>query len=757
MARKKTAASVSDLTHEHVLSVLHAGKRPMVLHDLMLALCVSRRCQKKLVLLLEEMCASGAVVRLSGGLFAATASLKKVCGILEVQRGGMGFVLSEGKGADVYVGAEYFNGAWNGDEVEVALLPGRRGKNPEGRIVRVLRHHTGPLAVRVIKRMGKEGVLAQPLDPRHTFFVLVNVDALETSPGRGTALLVHAGKQLEPQVWAAAAFEVLGTEDSPLVQERIAKIHYEIPSEFGIMAMEEAAMLPSEPREEDWQGRADLRNLDFVTIDGERARDFDDAVYVESKKNGWRLWVAIADVSHYVLPGSALDSEALQRSNSYYFPLSVEPMLPKALSNGLCSLQPGVSRLVMVVQMDFDSVGRLENSLLYPAVICSHARLTYTEVADILEHPDVEPESPMLRSLFPMLLTAGALARVLQVQRIERGSLDFELPEPEFSFDEQGAIVHIEREKRNYAHQLIEMFMVAANEVVAEFLKSRTVPFLYRVHPVPDSEKLHGLFAMMRHTGLAQPPKDRDDVALRAVLRDAARAGGTTRYIINRLALRAMMQARYAEQNQGHFGLASECYCHFTSPIRRYADLVVHRALKYALNFGMTGQLFEEGALQEIADTLNKNERKAQDAEREVQKRFSILFLRNHVGEIFSGIISGITDFGIFVELREVMAEGMIRVAALCDDYYIFFPERIELVGEHTGRRFTLGQPVDVRLVAANIEQLEITLETAEERLPKKIRTTPFRRGRAGGSSAAKARAGREFHGRTSRRGREKK
>lgn len=757
MARKKAAISVSDLTCETVLTALQAGKKPMTSQDLLRELGISRRLQKKLVLLLEELQETGRALRLSGGLYTAVACLKKVRGILEVQRGGMGFVLSSGKKSDIYVGAEYFNGAWNGDEVEVVLLPGKRGKNPEGRVIRVLRHQTAPLAVRVIKRMGKEGVLAQPLAQRHTFFLLVNVDALENSPVKGAVLLVHAGRQLEPQVWAAVAFEYLGIEDSPVVQERITKANHEIPSGFGQAVLEEVAKLPFEPQEEEFTGRRDLRNLKFVTIDGENAKDFDDAVYVEPKRNGWTLWVAIADVSHYVLPQSALDKEALQRSNSYYFPLSVEPMLPEALSNGLCSLRPGVPRLAMVVQMHFSPVGTPGECSFYPAVIQSQQRLTYTQVARVLENPNSEPEDSLLRPLLPMLISAKELAHVLQKQMKERGSLDFELPEPEFSFNEHGDIVHIDREERNFAHQIIEMFMIAANEAVATFLTERKEPFLYRVHPAPDPDKLTGLFAMMRQTGIVQLPKEQDDAALRVVLREAAREGGTVSYIINRLVLRTMMQARYDGHNQGHFGLASDCYCHFTSPIRRYADLATHRALKSALLPGTARSGPDDGILQEIADVLNKNERKAQDAEREIQKRLSVLFLRKYVGDTFSGTISGITEFGIFVELSEVMAEGMIRVASLADDYYLFLPERLELVGERTGRRFALGQSVTVRLVSASIDQLEITLEMAEDRTPKKLRAALLRRGRSGQSSASKTRSSREFRSRAPRRERGKK
>ena len=754
MAGKKAMGSVADITREKVLGILRAGKRPMLLSDIMGLLGVSRRWQKKLAALLDEMREAGEALRLSGGLYVAASSLKKARGILEVQRGGMGFVLSEGRGSDIYVGAEYFNGAWNGDEVEVVLLPGRRGKNPEGRVLRILSRRSAPLAVRVLKRMGKEGVLAQPLDPRHAFFMLVNIDALETPPRKGFALLVHAGRQLEPRVWAAAAFECLGPEDSPAVQERIVKVNYEIPAGFGPAAQEEAARLPSEPAEGDFLGRSDLRHLDFVTIDGEKAKDFDDAVYVESKGGGWILWVAIADVAHYVPYGGALDKEALARSNSYYFPLSVEPMLPEALSNGLCSLKPEVPRLAMVVEMHFAPDGAVEKSLLRPAVIQSRARLTYAGVAHALEYPDSVPADSALRPLLPMLFCAGELARALQKRMKERGSLDFELPEPEFSFDEQGEVIHIGREERTFAHQIIEMFMIAANEAVAGFLTEKASSFLYRVHPDPDPDKLAALFAMMRHAGIAEPPKEHDAAALRAVLRAAAREGGAASYIVNRLILRAMMQARYDERNQGHFGLASECYCHFTSPIRRYADLDAHRAVKLALAGGETA--VKDGRLREAADILNRNERKAQDAEREIQKRLSVLFLRGKIGDVFSGTISGITDFGIFVELSDVMAEGMIRVAELADDYYIFLPERNELAGERTGRRFALGQSVKARLVAANLDQLEITLELAEDRTPKKLRAVLSRRGGVR-SFAARAKAAREFGGRAPHRGRKRK
>jgi ribonuclease R len=405
--------------------------------------------------------------------------------------------------------------------------------------------------------------------------------------------------------------------------------------------------------------------------------------------------------------GSALDKEALERGNSYYFPQSVEPMLPERLSNGLCSLNPAVPRLAMVAEIDFSPSGKPGRTDFYTAVIESKARLTYAQVNRALMLGD-EAERTNVAPVLPMLETAEALARTLHAVRADRGNLDFDLPEPEILFNLQGETMDIRPKVRHFGHQIVEEFMIAANEAVARFLTEREAPVLYRVHPEPDPAKLEALFGLLGRTDMATHlPAKPGAGDLAEVLRAAS--GTDLDFLVSRLALRTMMQAAYSPKNGGHFGLASTCYCHFTSPIRRYADLVVHRSLKRVLA-GQSVTAQSAGRLQKVAEHISRRERVAMEAEREILKRVTVLFLSDKVGRQFTGVIGSLADFGFWVELREVMAEGMVRLSSLSDDYYTFFAERHELIGERTGRRFRLGQPVTVELVGVDMGRLAVDL-----------------------------------------------
>ena len=680
-----------------------------------------------------------------------------------------------------------------------------------------------------------------------------------TVPGKGDIVLLKPGEPLDGGLWAAEILDNFGPGDDLGAQERIVKAGHGIPTFFPADVLEQAEAVHAAGAAElaDIEAliasgaRADLRHIPFVTIDGEDARDFDDAVYVEERTRGFTLWVGIADVSHYVRPGAPLDREALSRGNSYYFPQSVEPMLPEALSNDLCSLKPDVPRLAVAVKMNFDRAGKPASAPeFFVAVIQSRARLTYTRVfADVIEergdrggkpqgdnplevslpgpHPSLTligdegegisggaaegaarlisgaenierhgfpvytgndgtrehgwlavsspaaqgkgvesqipqdgggrmqqndentnpipqsglrgergcggegdsrglaPCAPLAPDIHAMLKSAEKLARLMHGVRHEAGGLDFELPEPEARVSEVDGELSIAAEERNFAHQLIEMFMVAANEAVAGHLTRQGARLPYRVHPPPDPDKLVGLFDLLARTGLLRESGfagrggGRGAVcpgaaALPGIL-DAVR-GTDAEYVISRLVLRSLMQARYSLDNEGHFGLASECYCHFTSPIRRYADLLTHRALKRALGVPGFGPLPERAALEDMLDIVNADERTSKEAEREILRRLTVLILRERAGEVFAGVVSGVTDFGVFVELAGVMAEGMIPLTALADDYYDYFPERQELMGRGTRQRFYLGMPVRVRLVEANLRLLEINLELASGR-----------------------------------------
>lgn len=696
------------------------------------------------------------------------------------------------RGPDIFIYPLALGDAWHGDTVEVLVqpttgagAPARRGApraarsrgreggrfgsqragilHPEGRILRVIRRGTHELAVHVTAAPDATGrALCRPADSRFAFAILADVTALPTVPQIGDLLLVlpengseaHPAAAIEGEtpprrlwhegqpVYPATARASIGREDDVAVQERLVRLNHLIPSDFPANVLAEAEAAPraagapastaGDPAGLPFRStaaRQDLRALPFVTIDGADARDFDDAICVLHRGKGWELWVAIADVSHFVRPGSALDREARERGNSCYFPASVSPMLPEMLSNDLCSLRPDEDRLVMAARLRFNAAGAPEGAAFFPAWIRSRARLTYEETQAAFDAADAAdadagntspaasgethaPAGTDLLRRFPELGHARELARALRARREAAGALDFELPEPEYVIDrERGRLVAIRRRERLEAHRLIEACMLAANEAVARRLTEQDAPFPYRVHPAPDRDRLETLFRTLHAAGLIpldmKIPRTAEGTAraLGRILNEAH--GGPNEFLVNRLVLRAMMQARYAPEAEGHFGLASTAYCHFTSPIRRYADLMTHRALRFALDG--SGPIPAGRKLLALCDQCNARERAATEAEREIGRRLGCLLLRDRIGEGFTGIVSGLSPFGIFVELDAAPVEGMIRVESL-DDLFDYNQERQELIGLHQGRRFHLGQRVRTRLAEVHMGRLEITL-----------------------------------------------
>ncbi|THB65310.1 MAG: ribonuclease R [Desulfovibrio sp.] len=707
MARKKKRRGEFDA--QAVLRIFKQAKRPLSRGEIMRALGLPKHHRDEVRQVLNDLVRQGRIIRLKRGAYGLTEGMSQVSGKLEVQRSGVGFVLCDDKRrSDIFVSPDNFGDARHGDRVVVAVLPVRTGKRSEGRIVRVLERGAESLAARAVKRVGSHWLFL-PTDPRQDYQLMVEAKGLSMDQ----VALVRVGEKLERDLWAGELLETLGAEDDVDVQEALVKINHSVPIEFPESVLRQAEALPKEPSPEEYGERQDLRHMGFVTIDGARAKDFDDAIYVEPEDDGFRLWVAIADVSHYVPPGSALDREARERGNSYYFPRSVEPMFPEALSNGLCSLNPKVDRMVMVAEIPFTRDGMPGEPAIYPGVIHSHARLTYAQVNRALLQGDRE-ERENIAGVLPMLEQAEKLARQIHQRRTERGSLDFDLPEPEILFNFYGEteeVADIRPKVRHFGHQIIEEFMIAANEAVAEFLSTRGFPCLFRVHPPPDPDKVEALFRLLIRTDLAE---DVPEAATPRALQDLLHAAQDTdlEYMVNRLTLRTMMQASYSPKNTGHFGLASPLYCHFTSPIRRYADLVVHRSIKAAL---AQGPVERPKGLKKIADHLSETERKAMEAEREILKRITALFLRDKIGHKFTGVVNSMADFGFWVELREVMAEGLVRLSSLTDDYYALFPERQEIIGQRTGRRFKLGQVVGVELEEVNLSRLEINLLLLDE------------------------------------------
>ncbi len=528
----------------------------------------------------------------------------------------------------------------------------------------------------------------------------------------GDLALLKPGKRINRSVWLARVVAWLGPADRVAAQEAIVKHTRQAPGAFPKPALEQANALAEKPVE--IAGREDLRDLNFVTIDGPDARDFDDAIQVETVPGGFVLRVAIADVSHYVLPDeqpASLDMEARARGNSWYFPASVEPMLPKILSNGLCSLRPDEDRLAMLVEMPFTKSGDPLAPRFAAIVMRSAGRLIYGDVAKFFNGDQNAVARADLRE---MLGDARALYEMLARKRRERGSLDFQMPEAAYEFDRDGRLLAMRQADVTDANRLIEEFMIAANEAVAGFLAAKGAAFLYRVHPAPEPEKLESLFETLKNIAPeVLPPESLRAGALAPadIQKILVKAAGTNaEYSVNRLCLRSMGQARCQPQNIGHFGLASAAYCHFTSPIRRYADLLTHRALKACIGAAQE-KLPDADELARICDELNALERRAVECERDMARRMACLALMGREGEVFSGTVSGVADFGVFVELDDLPAEGLMRARELGNEWFELDQARQRLMGQAGGRVWRLGQPVKCVLAGVNPAKQAIALK----------------------------------------------
>ncbi len=706
--KKRLAQKALHIDGRRLLQLYRSGTKPLGVGDILHALGLKKRHRGSLVELLESLVEQGKLIR-TRGAYGLVERMNLVTGRLQVQRSGVGFVIPDDtRRKDIFISERNLGDAWHGDRVVAAVVRERRGKNHEGRIVRVLERGRTSLSVAVVKRVEAQVYLCRPTEPRMGFAVLAQHDGEKLAPG--TLALAVPGDKVDNNLWEAKLVAVLGNEQDVAAQESVTKSNHCVPTTFPDKALAQAQALPREPSQDDLEDRRDLRSMDFVTIDGRTARDFDDAVFVERGRKGYVLWVAIADVSHYVPPFSPLDREAYERGNSYYFPLSVEPMFPEKLSNGLCSLNPGVDRLALGARIEFSAAGDPGAAEFFQAVINSKARLTYGQVKKIVLDQDNEVRG-QFQHVVEMLDTAEELARKLTEKRKKRGSLNFDLPEPEVEINDEGRVVSVRPKQMHYAHRIIEEFMVAANEAVARFLTEAGPACLYRIHPEADAEKLTNLYKVLKKTGHAvEMPSQVTPESLQELISQVA--GTDLEFLVNRMLLRSMKQARYSPDNEGHFGLASESYCHFTSPIRRYADLVVHRLLKIALGDSSL-PVPGTGKLRDMADQLYACERRAMGAEREMDRRVAALYLLDHLGEEFEGVISSIADYGFRVELKEPLAEGMIRLSSLNDDYYAYWKDRELLVGERTGNAFRLGQKVRVRVEDVNLSALEVDLTLA--------------------------------------------
>ncbi|MEN9464987.1 MAG: ribonuclease [Pseudomonadota bacterium] len=652
-----------------------------------------------------------------------------IIGNVQGHADGYGFVLRDGAD-DVFLSTRQMSKVFHGDRVAVRIVGYDRRGRPEGRIEKILERNTQQLVGRYYDH-GDVG-LVQPDSKRITQEIIIP-PAGRKKAVHGQYVVVQITQQ--PQAGGLAmgeVVEVLGDHMAPGMEIDVAIRSHNIPHEWSKELVAEAKKIPDEVKEADKKARVDLRALPFVTIDGEDAKDFDDAVYCERNKStgGWRLFVAIADVSHYVQPHSYLDKEAHVRGNSLYFPEFVVPMLPEKLSNGLCSLNPEVDRLVMVCEITISKAGNISSYQFMEGVIHSHARLTYNKVWSMLD-PVSEQHVPLrehYQAIVPHVDVLYGLFKQLRIRREARGAMDFDSVETRIIFDSERKIQKIIPTERNEAHMLIEECMLAANVCAADILERYKVPTLYRVHAGPGEEKLRNLHSFLGEMGLSigsgkdsPTPKD-----YQLLLESIATRPDS--HLIQTVLLRSLSQAVYEPENDGHFGLAYKAYTHFTSPIRRYPDLLVHRAIKSLIHSerDIKQVLRVEGARSEDAKKLypydtaamvhlgehcSMTERRADDATRDVIDFLKCEYISNRIGEDFEGTIAAVTGFGLFVELKEVYVEGLVHVSSLGDDYYQFDAVKHRLVGERSRRSFRLGDSIWVKVVGANLEERKIDFE----------------------------------------------
>ncbi len=683
---------------------------------------------------LRAMERDGQLIYTRRGTYAPVDKLDLVCGRVSGHRDGFGFLIPDDGSDDLFLSPAQMRLVFDGDRclARVAGLD-RRGRR-EGAIVEVISRAHESIVGRY--HIESDVGFVVPDNPKIQQEVLVTPGrALDAKPGQFVEVkITHWPTQrFQPQ---GDIVEVIGNYMAPGMEIDVALRSFDIPHVWPEAVLKEAARLKPEVEEKDKHKRVDLRHLPFVTIDGEDARDFDDAVYCE-KPGGWklltggfRLYVAIADVSHYVKVDSALDKEAVVRGNSVYFPERVVPMLPEELSNGLCSLNPHVDRLAMVCEITLSKSGKMTDYQFYEAVIHSHARLTYNKVSAMLEQPksaEGKRLSAEYAEVLPHLKQLYSLYKVLLKARHTRGAIDFETQETRIVFGADRKIAAIKPTERNDAHKLIEECMLCANVATAAFLQKHEIPALYRVHDAPPLERQEKLRAFLGELGLSlhkgkEGPTPKDYQALLEQIQ-----GRPDFHVIQTVMLRSLSQAVYSAENNGHFGLNYEAYAHFTSPIRRYPDLLVHRAIRSVIRSrrdtphvrreGATSMPkariypYDEAALEQLGEQCSMTERRADEATRDVTNWLKCEFMKDRVGEAFPGVITAVTGFGLFVELTDIYVEGLVHVTAMPGDYYHFDPLHHRLSGERSGRSFRLGDSVEVRVMRVDLDERKIDFE----------------------------------------------
>ncbi|MGE5468571.1 MAG: ribonuclease R [Ignavibacteria bacterium] len=698
-------------SREYILQALAEQGVPVAFDRLTELLDVKRFEQEDFQRRLGAMARDGQLLQNRRGDWLIPDKADLIRGRVEGHPDGFGFLVPEAGGADLFLSAKEMDKVLHGDRAIARVIGVDRKGRPEGKIVEVTERANQKVVGRAYQEHGVWFVVAENRRLSQDILLAPPEKGAKTPKPEGGQVVVveiveQPSKQSQP---IGRLVEILGNYADPGMEIEIALRKHDLPFEFAKPALEETRKLPDEVRKGDWKGREDLTGLPLVTIDGETAKDFDDAVYCEREGKGFRLIVAIADVSHYVHAGGALDHDAYARGNSVYFPRRVIPMLPEKLSNGLCSLNPNVERLAVACDMSIDGKGEIKRYRFYPAVIWSHARLTYTEVAAALYDKDAGARRKLAK-LVPHLESLDALYRVLAQAREKRGAIDFETVETRMVFDDQGKIENIEPYERNDAHRLIEECMLAANVCASDFLRERGHAALYRVHEGPTAERLTKLRDFLGTFGLqlggGESPSAKDYAKLLERIQ-----GRPDKQLLQTVMLRSLRQAIYSPDNVGHFGLAYESYTHFTSPIRRYPDLMIHRAIKAVL----AKKKYEPGSWEEMGLHCSATERRADEATRDVEAWLKCFYMRDRIGEEFVGSISAVVPFGIFVALDSVFVEGLVHVSELGADYFHFDEAAHAMVGERSGRRYRLSDRVRVQLMRVDLDQNKIDFRLVEE------------------------------------------
>ena len=713
-------------SREFILQIIREQNSPMSREEIFAALGISEGEQQEAMRRrLRAMENDGQLVFTKRKCYALPEKLDLLKGMVIGHREGFGFLQVEGKKEDFFIPNVQMQKVMHGDYVLAQPNGVDRKGRPEVRIVRVLEASKKQIVGRFFLEQGIGYVV--PDDSRITRDILIP-DNARLGARMGQVVVVELHPRTVPFFQPIGKItEILGENMAKGMEVEIAIRKHDIPHSFPSAVEKQLKKWAEDVPEEAKHGRVDLRDLPLVTIDGEDARDFDDAVFCQKQGKGWKLWVAIADVSYYVRPKSALDTEAYNRGNSVYFPNRVVPMLPEKLSNGLCSLNPQVDRLCMVCEITLSAKGKMTDYRFYEAVMNSHARLTYNKVAKILEKDTALCER--YASLVPHLQDLHDMYQALVKARQQRGAIEFETIESKFIFNALGRIERIEPVVRNDAHKIIEECMILANIASANFMEKHQEPALYRIHAVPGEEKLTAFRSFLAECGLSlsggNKPTPMDYAQLLEQIKPRP-----DHELIQTMLLRSMSQAVYSADNIGHFGLALEEYAHFTSPIRRYPDLTLHRGIKYLLakQKGSKRKTTDTGGYHYKLDEMDvfgahcsSTERRADDATREVADWLKCEYMQDHVGEVFDGVISSVTGFGFFVRLNDLFIDGLVHISGLANDYYLFDMPKQRLIGENSGMIFRLGDTVKVRVEAVSLEQKQIDFSLiSSERKPRR-------------------------------------